>query len=77
MLAKPNLYPLLIILIVALLSLIIFLLLFQKSTAVQQEIVTLDIPFKALYAEPSEKSKVVYRVPIGVRLTGKTSDESW
>jgi len=39
--------------------------------------VKLDIPVKNLLAEPVEGAASVYDVPIGMRVTGRTSDNKW
>jgi len=36
-----------------------------------------DIPVKRLFAEPDDKSPVVYDVPVNINLTGRTADNGW
>ncbi|MFA5104991.1 MAG: hypothetical protein WC527_07450 [Candidatus Margulisiibacteriota bacterium] len=36
-----------------------------------------DIPVKKLFAEPDDKSPVVYDVPVNINLTGATIDNEW
>lgn len=36
-----------------------------------------DIPVKKLFAEPDEKSRIVYDVPVNISLTGRTADDEW
>ena len=39
--------------------------------------VPLSIPVKRLLAEPDEKSRVTYEIPINVKILGRTPDRKW
>ena len=41
------------------------------------DIFSFDIPVRKLYAEPDERSGVVYDVPVSIDLTGMTADSRW
>ncbi len=41
------------------------------------EVLSLNIPVKALLKEPTQAASSNFDIPLGIKITGKTSDNKW